>query len=354
MVAELPSIQRALQILIICALQTSLSGSMDINKELSGSMKLPLPAKFSGKYEDWEDWSWTFKTYMNMMEPSLAPYMDKVQDMPLEVTDEDLIEEGNDTLTRSRITFSRKLHYFLALITEDAAKLVVRQNSTGNGFETWRLLSHKFTLPGTTRDVGLLSQILGFSFSDQDFQKDFDRWEDLKKKYERDTKSTIPDSVLIALLVSKTKGPLLTHLRLNLAGLKNYHNLRDEILQYHKTVHVLNQGTSSKSGATPMEVDALINALQTGGPDELVAALHGKGYFNRKGKGKGLGHFQRNFNQGYSNFDSSKGKGKGKKGNFKGKYKGKGKGKSSYFKGSRGKGKGKTSKGGKDKGYRQF
>ena len=161
----------------------------------------------------------------------------------------------------------RKLQYFLALIAEDAAKLAVRQNNAGNGFETWRLLANKFTLPGTTRDVGLLSQILGFSFSDQDFQKDFDRWEDLKQKYERDTKSTIPDSVLIALLVSKTKGPLLTHLRLNLAGLTSYQNLRDEILQYHKTVHVLNQETS-KSGPTLMEVDALVNALHNAGPEE--------------------------------------------------------------------------------------
>jgi hypothetical protein len=210
---------------------------------------------------------------MNMMEPTLAPYMEQVQDMPLELTDEDLVEKSNAELTKARVTFSRKLHYFLALITEDAAKLVVRQNTSANGFETWRLLSQKFTLPGTTRDVGLLSQILGFSFSDGDFQKDFDKWEDLKKKYERDTKSTIPDSVLIALLVSKTKGALLTHLRLNLAGLKTYQNLREEILQYHKTVHVLNQHGTSK-GPAPMDVDALVNALQTGGPDELVAALH--------------------------------------------------------------------------------
>jgi len=229
------------------------------------------------------------------------------------------------------------------LITEDAAKLVVKQNTSGNGFETWRLFSNKFTLPGTTRDVGLLSQILSFSFSDTDFAKDFDRWEDLKKRYERDTKSSIPDSVLIALLVSKTKGPLLTHLRLNLAGLKTFQQLREEILQYHKTVHVLNQGTR---GPAPMDVDALVNALQVGGPDELIAALHGKGYFkNRKGKGKGLG---------FSNFGtSSKGKGKGNfKGNFKG-SKGKGKGylgNTSSYKGNRPKGKGKGKKG-KGKGF---
>ena len=113
MVAELLSIQRALRTLIICALQTSLSGIMRINKELSGSMELPLPAKFSGKYEDWEDWSWTFKTYMNMMEPTLAPYMDKVQDMPLEITDDDLKEKDNEALSKARITFSRAETIFL-------------------------------------------------------------------------------------------------------------------------------------------------------------------------------------------------------------------------------------------------
>ena len=72
-----------------------------------------------------------------------------------------------------------------------------------------------------------------------------------------------------------------------------------------------------------MEVDALVNALQVGGPEELAAALHGKGYFkNRKGKGKGLG---------YLNL-SNKGKGKGNfqpKGHFR-----------DNFKGNRGKGKG--------------
>ena len=88
---------------------------MEVGKKLLGAMKLPLPKHFSGKYEDWEDWSWTFKTYMNMMEPTLAPYMDKVQEMPLEITDEDLVEKDNDILSKARITFSRKLHYFSSI-----------------------------------------------------------------------------------------------------------------------------------------------------------------------------------------------------------------------------------------------
>ena len=176
---------------------------MEVGPNLAGNIKIPLPRPFSGKYEDWEDWSWTFKTYLHMMEPVLAPYVDKAEDLPLEIADADLAEEGNEQLSRQKLAFSRKLHYLLALIAKDGAKLIVKQNTNSNGFETWRLLSQKFTLPGTTKDVGLLSQIMNFSFKTQDFEKDSDRWENLKKKYERQTKSLIPDSVLVALLLGK-------------------------------------------------------------------------------------------------------------------------------------------------------
>ena len=41
---------------------------------------------------------------MNMMKPTLAPYMEQVQDMPLEITDTDLVEKENEALTKARIT----------------------------------------------------------------------------------------------------------------------------------------------------------------------------------------------------------------------------------------------------------
>ena len=153
---------------------------MEIRSNFVGDLKLPLPHKFTGKYEDFEEWSWTLKTYMSMLDTSLAPLMDKLEDMPLVITDEDLKVENDDAATKARVTFSRKLHYLLAMLTEDSARLLVRQNASGNGFETWRLLSQKFTLPGTIRNVGLLSQLLSYTFTETDFQTDFDRWEDLK------------------------------------------------------------------------------------------------------------------------------------------------------------------------------
>ena len=73
---------------------------MEINGNLQGSIKIPLPKPFTGKYEEWEEWSWTFKTYLHMMEPTLAPLLEKIEDMPLEVTDDDLKEADNETLTK--------------------------------------------------------------------------------------------------------------------------------------------------------------------------------------------------------------------------------------------------------------
>ena len=102
---------------------------MEIRSNFVGDLKLPLPHKFVGKYEDFEEWSWTLKTYTSMLDTSLAPLMDKLEDMPLEITDEDLKVENDDAATKVRVTFSRKLHYLLAMLTEDSARLLVRQNA---------------------------------------------------------------------------------------------------------------------------------------------------------------------------------------------------------------------------------
>ena len=56
--------------------------------------------------------------------------------------------------------FSRKLHYLLANLCTGSARLLVRQNEAGNGFETWRRLSQRFSLPDATRHVSLLTRIL--------------------------------------------------------------------------------------------------------------------------------------------------------------------------------------------------
>ena len=137
-----------------------------------------------------------------------------------EVTDEDLamtIQDEIGTLvvdrvaTARHVTVSRKWHYLLANLTTESARLTVRQNYESNGFETWRRLVKKYSLPDATRHVSLLAQLLDFKFNPQNFEQEFNTWETFKVKYEKQTGTELPDSVLVATLLKQTSGPLQQH-----------------------------------------------------------------------------------------------------------------------------------------------
>ena len=152
----------------------------------------------------------------------------------------------------------------------------MRQNADSNGFETWRRLFRKFALPDATRHVSLLTQLLDFKCNPATFEHDFNTWETIKVKYERQTGTKPPDSVLVATLLNKTTGALQQHLRLNARSLTTYTQIRDVIVEYFRSRRIL---TSSSSN----------NGLGIGA---LWRKGKGKGnpLWNKvKGKGKGKG-----------------------------------------------------------------
>ena len=181
--------------------------------------------------------------------------MDQHELDPDEVTDEDLAVNTQDELgdlvvdreaTARRATFSQKLHFFLANLTTESARLTVRQNYESNGVETWRRLVKKYSLPDATRHVSRLTQLLdsGFQVQSQNFEQDFNTWETFNVK--------LPDSVLVATLLKKNSGPLQQHLRLNARNL-TYEDVRATILEYHQSRHILTGAASSSQGPAPMD-----------------------------------------------------------------------------------------------------
>ena len=138
--------------------------------DFTGKLRLPLPETFSGNPADWEEWSWNFKAYISMFEVGAVTLMERAEARtPLQgdFTDDDLqvtLDTGDvdREQSASRVLFSRKLHYLISQLVKDSAKLVVRQNEDSNGFETWRRLYKKFSLPGATRSTSLLTQLLDF------------------------------------------------------------------------------------------------------------------------------------------------------------------------------------------------
>ena len=97
-------------------------------------MKLPLPEKFAGKLEEWEEWSWQVKSYISLFHPEVTEVMDSAETAAATVTDEKLtvIEQSEEAIT-GLVAISRQLHYLLSQITTDSARLIVRGNTGLNG-----------------------------------------------------------------------------------------------------------------------------------------------------------------------------------------------------------------------------
>ena len=142
-------------------------------------------------------------------------------------------------------------------ITSESARLVVRGNVEMNGFESWRLLAKRFSLPGTALDISLLTRVLEFKFRPDQFEQDYSEWETLKARYERHSGTALPDSILVATLLSKTARALQQHLRLNVRSLDTYDTVRNVITAYYQSRHLTGFRSLSDTGPAPMDIGGM-------------------------------------------------------------------------------------------------
>ena len=276
---------------------------------IGGSARLPLPDKFDGKMENWEDWSWQVKAYVSLFKVEALRVLEDAELARSPITDDALERLEADTtelVDTELVKFSRQLHYLLTQITSESARLVVRGNTELNGFESWRLLARRFSPPGTALDISLLTRVLEFKFRPDHFEQDYSEWETLKARYERQSRSALPDSILVATLLSKTTGALQQHLRLNVRSLDTYETVRNVITAYYRSRHVTGFRSLSDTGPSPMEIGGVWQRKgMKGGRSKGPWKGKGKGKYPfepLKGKSKGKGKW----------FPLGKGRGKGK------------------------------------------
>ena len=145
------------------------------------------------------------------------------------------------------------------------------------------LTANRFSLPGTALDISVLTRVLEFKFRPDQFEQGYNEWETLKARYERQSGSSLPGSILVATLLSKTTGALQQHLRLNVKSLGTYDTVRYVITAYYRSRHVTGFRSLSDTGPAPMDIGAMWQRKGMKGGRKLFP------FGPLKGKGKGRG-----------------------------------------------------------------
>ena len=276
-----------------------------LEKKIGGEIKLFPPPTYHGELDDW---SWRLKRYVGLCKPLAKTMMDEIETNAQKVVTDSLCEAydvqqtGTQNNQLSMFAKAKQLAYMLAEITDGAARAIVRNEDTENGFEIWRRLFNQFSLPSRARATNLLNEILAFRLRQDHLESDLSDFIILKNRHEKTTGVPLDNDLLITLIMQKTTGSLRQHLRLNVRNINTFIEALEIVYSYIKSRHLV--VPSRNDGPVDMDIGALKGR---------------KGYGKGKRKGKG---------------GMYKGKGRG----FKGKGMFKGKGKSKGFKGKKGKG----------------
>ena len=144
------------------------------------------------------------------------------------------------------VQLDHNLKYALIITTTAAAATLCRQYQHEIGFEIYRQLLLQFKTPLGTRSTGYLTKLLEPTFDANNFEESFSNWEYEIQQYESDNSTNLPDQVKVAVLMNRTRGPLLQRLH-PMQECRSITNIRGDTDNNHwipKSTHNLQQATT--------------------------------------------------------------------------------------------------------------
>ena len=142
--------------------------------------------------------------------------------------------------------------------------------------------------------MGYLAKLLKPTLDPNNFEESFANWEYELTRFERDSSTTLPDQVKIAILLNETTGPLQQHLQLLAGTNQTYAAIRTTITEYYRETTAFNRmqasqapssavGTNYSGGAAPMDIGSKGKSKGHKG----TGYNRGKGYGYKGKAGKG-------------------------------------------------------------------
>ena len=217
-----------------------------------------------------------------LMDSTLPQLLENAENSTTIIRDADLVAAASTTEEANKWKVeATDLRYTLINICSGAAATTCRQHQSQNGFEIYRQLCGRFSIPLGTRLIGYLTKLLKPTFDINNFEETFSQWEFEIYKFERDNGQAFPESVKIAVILNETKGPLQQRLQLLAGQSPSYSTVRTTRMEYYKATTAFNKLKQQTSSSA--------NTNHSGGTAPLdISAIKGKGKgYKRKGKYKG-------------------------------------------------------------------
>jgi len=180
-------------------------------------MEMQVPGDM-GLMDNKLEWKCKFQADMGLMDNTLPQLQENAEKYTTIIKDTDLVAAAAST---TQETNKWKV---------EAVATTCRQQQSHNGFEIYRQLCARFSIPLGTRSIVYLTKLLKPTFDRKHFEETFSQYG-----------HAFPDSVKIAVLRNETTGPLQQHLQL-LAGQSSSHStVRATIMEYYRATPAFNK-----------------------------------------------------------------------------------------------------------------
>ena len=224
------------------------------------------PPFFKGDYGTFEEWKCKFTAYMGLQDNDYTELLLAAELATAELTEIQLRAESTSEDGERHVPLSTDLRYIPINTTAGAAATVCRQYQHTIGFEMYRQLCIRFSIPLGTRSIGHLTRLLK-PHSTRTTLKNHSQQFDLQR-FERDNGQALPDSVKIAVLLNETSGPLQQHLQLLSGQSPNDARVKQTIIEYYRSTTAFSKlqqlrtqsssvATNFAGGQAPMDIDAI-------------------------------------------------------------------------------------------------
>ena len=273
---------------------------------------LPKPDPFPAKTRDeelsmWRSWSWKLERWLEAVDPGYVEDLIavKARETPVELSS--MTEEAKH---RSQVLFA-----VLASLLNDRCRQILKGIESGNGFESYRVISRDLLPTARTRALALLQAINSWpSFSPQQgMMLQLSKLEQAQREYELASNTTLTDDHKMAILLKCLTGQLKQYTNLMIADSSTYSELRQLVQRWElsqtKWANPIAASYQDQDEPTPMEIDRIKGKGKGKGKQDKGKGKNkpgkdkggkgkdkqpgksekGKGYGNQKGKGNGPG-----------------------------------------------------------------